>query len=76
MNEGTNGKELRKNGSYILCLFLTAHAKFDYARKAMELNGIDYILKHYSIDDMARTIAFAIQLFVPASPFIGFRILC
>ena len=33
-HEGTNDKELRKNGSHILCLFLTAHAKFDYARKA------------------------------------------
>ena len=49
---GTDGltlvRRLREEGNEVICLFLTAHAEFDYAQQAIELNSLDYILKPFS----------------------------
>ena len=48
---GTDGltmvRHLREEGSQVVCIFLTAHAEFEYARQAIEVNSIDYILKPF-----------------------------
>ena len=45
---GENGIEFmqwaRKNGYEMACIFLTCHAKFEYAQEAVRLSSKDYIL--------------------------------
>lgn len=45
---GENGIEFmqwaRKNGYTMTCIFLTCHAKFEYAQEALRLGSMDYIL--------------------------------
>ncbi len=63
---GTDGltmvRRLRKEGNQVVCIFLTAHAEFEYARQAIEVNSIDYILKPYSLKDVTEKLRSAVQL--------------
>lgn len=36
---------MREQGMETRCIFLTAHARFDYARDALKLGGFDYIMQ-------------------------------
>ena len=63
---GTDGltlvRRLRNEGNQVVCLFLTAHAEFDYAQQAIELNSIDYILKPFSPDHVKEKLRHAIRV--------------
>ena len=43
---------IRGNGLATLCIFITAHAKFDYASAALQLGSFDYVLKPFSYRDI------------------------
>ena len=57
---GENGLALlrwvRENGMDIECIFLTCHAKFNYAQEAIALKCQDYILTPAKYEDIGRTI--------------------
>lgn len=55
-------RELREQHSKIVCLFLTAHADFELARAAIELNSIDYILKPFNISELTKKIEKAVEI--------------
>ena len=63
---GTDGltlvRTLRAAGNMAVCIFLTAHAEFDYARQAIELNSLDYILKPFSLQDVTEKLRSAVLL--------------
>lgn len=40
-------KALKENDRYINIVFLTAHSNFEYAKQAVKLGAIDYLLKPY-----------------------------
>ena len=42
-------------------IFLTAHADFDYARRALQLGCFDYILQPAALDDITRTVRLALN---------------
>lgn len=60
-----NGLELlkwiREIYPNIKCIFLTCHAEFNYARKAIQLGSFDYILKPASADEIEEAINKAID---------------
>ncbi len=62
---GENGLSLlrwaRSNGFEGVCVFLTSHADFIYAKEAMQLNCFDYILQPASYSDIQETLRRAIQ---------------
>ena len=62
---GMNGldfmRKQRALGNNAICLFLTAYAEFEYAKQAIEVNGTDYILKPFSLDDLTEKIRSACQ---------------
>ena len=55
-------RRLRQQGNQVICIFLTAHAEFEYARQAIELNSIDYILKPYALSDVTEKLRSAVML--------------
>ncbi|MBQ8305319.1 MAG: response regulator [Blautia sp.] len=63
---GTDGltlvRQLRGGGNQVVCLFLTAHAEFDYAQQAIELNSLDYILKPFTPQRVTEKLRRAIQV--------------
>lgn len=62
---GENGLSLlrwsRQNGYDFVCVFLTSHADFLYAKEAIQLNCFDYILQPARYDTIQATIARAIK---------------
>lgn len=62
---GENGLSLlrwaRKQGMNFVCIFLTSHADFMYAKEAIKLDCFDYILQPARYDDIQATIARAID---------------
>ncbi len=65
---GENGIELvhwvRDHFPETLCIFLTAHANFDYAQNAIRLNCVDYILQPVRYDVLRAAIEKAVLLLV------------
>lgn len=57
---GKNGLELfewvRENGYATECVFLTSHADFNYAQKAIQLGGFDYILQPARFEEIERVL--------------------
>lgn len=60
---GMNGLEflqwMRENGYDMPCIFLTCHAKFEYAQTALRLGSFDYLLKpvpYKQIEEKIRTL--------------------
>lgn len=53
---GENGIQLlewvRGHGYETECIFLTCHEEFDFARKALQLKGMDYLLKPLPYDEL------------------------
>lgn len=60
-----NGLELlawmREQGMDTLCIFLTAHAKFNYAQEAVRLGGFDYIIQPASYSEIAQAVSKAVK---------------
>lgn len=52
---------LREMGMKTRCIFLTAHAKFQYAREALRLGGFDYIMQPAPYEQVIRTVARAVE---------------
>ena len=61
---GENGLSLlrwaRNNGMDFVCVFLTSHADFLYAKEAIQLNCFDYILQPARYDEIQATVVRAI----------------
>lgn len=61
---GENGLALlrwaRERGMDFVCVFLTAHADFEYAQEAIQLGCFDYILQPAKYEDIQATISRAI----------------
>lgn len=55
-------RELRLKGNHAVCIFLTAHAEFEYAKKAIEVDSIDYILKPFTLEDITQKLCRAVAL--------------
>lgn len=51
----------RKRGMDFVCVFLTSHADFLYAKEAIQLNCFDYILQPARYDDIQAVIARAVS---------------
>lgn len=62
---GENGLSLlrwaRKRGLNFICVFLTSHANFLYAKEAIQLDCFDYILQPARYDEIQATISKAID---------------
>lgn len=44
------------------CIFLTCHEEFDFARKAIKLKGMDYLLKPIPYDELTDVLLKAAEL--------------
>lgn len=62
---GENGLALLRwahnNGFYPVCVFLTSHADFLYAKEAIQLNCFDYVLQPARYDEIQLTVQRAID---------------
>lgn len=45
-------KELKKHDRHISIVFLTAHSNFEYAKEALKIGDVDYLLKPYDIKEI------------------------
>lgn len=52
--------EVSKRWSHIRCILLTGHSDFDYAKKAIQLQAADYILKPVNDDEFMGSVSAAI----------------
>ncbi|CCX38630.1 putative uncharacterized protein [Clostridium sp. CAG:1013] len=50
-------------GKYVACIFLTSHAEFQYASKALKLNSSDYLLKPVNQAELLEAVKKAIENF-------------
>lgn len=62
---GQNGLELietvRKENDSVQCLLLTSYARFDYARRAVQLDTMDYLLKPVAYDQLELSLIAALR---------------
>ena len=69
---GENGLSLlrwaRNKGMDFVCVFLTSHADFLYAKEAIQLGCFDYILQPARYDEIQATVARAIARVKNTSP--------
>lgn len=49
-------EELRRRGAVCSIIFLTAYGEFEYARRALHLGAVDYLLKPFRDQDLAAAI--------------------
>ncbi len=54
-------KWCREQDMDLECIFLTAHADFEYARQALALDSFDYILQPAPLEDIAKAVENAMQ---------------
>jgi two-component system response regulator YesN len=52
---------IRENNYDTQCIFLTSHAKFNYAQQAIQLGSVDYLLKPVLVDELEEVIYKAID---------------
>lgn len=52
---------IKENSPDVICIFLSCHAEFDYARDAVELGVFRYLLKPIPYPDLERTIQEALE---------------
>jgi len=52
---------IREQNYSMECIFLTAHADFEYAKKAIELDGFDYILQPARYEDIEIAVSKAVM---------------
>ena len=53
---------VNKNASGIRCIFITCHADFNFAQKAVKLGSLDYILKPLDFEALGQVLKKAIRL--------------
>lgn len=62
---GENGIEFmrwaRRKGYTMICIFLTCHAKFEYAQEAVRLGSMDYILLPAPFDEIEKKVREAVE---------------
>ena len=56
-------REIRKSGIPCVILFVTAFDKFSYAREAITLRALDYLLKPYGEQELILSVEEALQLY-------------
>ena len=54
-------KWIRENKMDVICIFLTSHAQFDYAKEAITLGGFDYLLQPAPYEEIENAIYRAID---------------
>lgn len=59
---------LRKRGDQTPVIILTAYDSFDYARSALRLGAVDYLLKPFHDGDLENAVRYAKQKLVQPSP--------
>ncbi len=69
-------REIRMNGVPCMILFLTAFDRFDYAREAISLRALDYLLKPYEERELILSVEEALRLYeklsvLPAGAFLA-----
>ncbi len=52
---------VRENGYEVSVIFLTSYAEFDFAKKAIELDSVDYLLKPVDFQKLTETLCEAIR---------------
>lgn len=52
---------MREQGMQTRCIFLTAHAKFDYAQEALRLGGFSYIVQPAPYSEIGQAVAKAVE---------------
>ena len=64
---GSNGleaaRQIRQSGFPCMILFLSAYDKFSYAREAITLRALDYLLKPYEAQELILSVEEALNLF-------------
>ncbi len=53
---------VRNQGYQTECIFLTCHEKFDYAQKALQLKGMDYLIKPIPYDELQDVLLKAVEV--------------
>ena len=56
-------RHIRQSGTPCMILFLTAFDKFEYAREAITLRAMDYLLKPYQEQELILTVEEALHLY-------------
>lgn len=64
---------VRKQNYEVQVIFLTSYAEFDYARKAIALDSVDYLLKPIDYDKLREAIALAAQKVIRARQYEDYR---
>jgi two-component system response regulator YesN len=54
-------QEIGERWPHIKCILLTGHSDFQYAKKAVQLQAFDYILKPVNDDEFVKTVSGAIE---------------
>ena len=52
---------VRKEELKVQVIFLTSYAEFDYARRAIQLNSVDYLLKPIDFDKLKEAVQRAVE---------------
>ena len=55
-------REIRRERLNCMILFLTAYDNFEYARRAISVQALDYLLKPYDEEELAVTLEAAMQM--------------
>lgn len=62
---GLNGldliRTLKEKGSKAECIIVSGYSEFEYAKEAIELEAVDYLIKPAELNEVARTVSRAIQ---------------
>lgn len=56
-------RKIRQSGRHCMILFLTAFDKFSYAKEAISLRALDYLLKPYEEKELILSVEEALQLY-------------
>jgi YesN/AraC family two-component response regulator len=60
-------RQIRSSGLPCMILFLTAYDKFSYAREAIALRAVDYLLKPYEAQELILSVEEALNLYARTS---------
>ena len=68
-------RRIRESGNPCMILFLTAFDKFSYAREAITLRALDYLLKPYDEKELILSVEEALYLYDHRTEKVGVRVL-
>ncbi|WP_054942572.1 response regulator [Paenibacillus ihuae] len=62
---GLNGldliRALKENGRKAECIIVSGYSEFEYAKEAIELEAVDYLIKPTELEEVAKTVSRAIE---------------